>query len=187
MLAKIMRWIRWTFFAAWMLFGGFGFGQSQTSLSIDKQAGTVSVDGTSVDVRTSIRAIADELELNVVIPQAEDLGTADVRLKDIPWPRVFQILLAESGHVMTKLDGSIFRIQPNEAAARSVHKTRVFRVAHRDAAGLKSFIETLLHSPNAQVIVDERSNTLVVRAAPAELDRVQAVLETHDTGKTPEN
>ena len=69
---------------------------------------TFAIDYANEDVRVVVRNIADLLELNIAIP--ENLrGSASVRLRNVTWPQVFEIVLTPLGFTY-EIDGNIIRI-----------------------------------------------------------------------------
>lgn len=69
---------------------------------------TFAIDFADEDVRAVIRNVADLLELNISIPQ-NLRGTSSVRLRNVTWPQVFDIVLSPLGFTY-EIDGNIIRI-----------------------------------------------------------------------------
>ncbi len=80
----------------------------------DETMETISVDFPDTEIRTILRSVADLYELNLVIPE-ELGGRASIRLRDVTWPQVFEIVLSPIGYTFRD-DAGIIRIIRDEVA-----------------------------------------------------------------------
>lgn len=139
------------------------------------------------DTEDNLKEIGEKIkELDVPLQRAEfTVHYAD--LSDIE--AVFSTLVSETGTIITDpRTGQIFvwdipeTIGQMELAFSELDvplESRVFKLAHIDAAALTDTIEVLL-SERGVVQVDPRINTLIVKDLPSRQDDIAKVIETLD-------
>src|ERR1035441_1675977 len=69
---------------------------------------TLSVDFPNEDIRTILRNVADLFELNLVIPDTLQ-GKASIKLRDVTWRQIFQVVLAPAGYTFIE-DNNIIKV-----------------------------------------------------------------------------
>jgi len=144
-----------------------------------------------------LRTFARLSGLNIVI-QPGVRGTVTVELEKVPWDQALDQILKING-LGYELEGNIMRIAPlnvleaeakrqqSLAAAQSMSlplQTIVKRLSYStagDIAGLLRRGGGGVMSQRGSVIVDARTNTLIIKELPNYLDTVLAVIETLDT------
>lgn len=147
------------------------------------------------DLVETLRSFAVMSNLNIVI-QPGVRGTVTVELRDVPWDQAFEQILKING-LSYEVEGNIMRIAPtqtlqNEAQARrqleaakalSIPLTTVIRrlsyAQASNVAGILSAGGGIL-SQRGNVIVDQRTNTLIIKELPEFIDTVIAVIENLD-------
>lgn len=135
----------------------------------------ISVNVFQADIHNVMRLFADVSGANFVLD--EDVkGKVTVRLRRVGWLRALRVILKSRG-LEAQLDGNIIRVARRETLAAerkaliSARKrclttaplrTRFFRPSYARAAKLAPLIKGTL-TPRGKVLVDERTNTLIIR------------------------
>jgi len=147
------------------------------------------------DLVETLRAFAVISGLNMVI-QPGVRGTVTVQLEDVPWDQAFEQILKING-LGYELEGNVMRIAPTEvlqAEARQRQQleqaralsvpllTVIKRLSYANAGAVSSLLRTRggVLSQRGTVIVDGRTNTLIIKELPAVMDTVIAVIENLD-------
>lgn len=140
---------------------------------------TISVDFPDEEVRTILRNVADLFDLNVVIPEALQ-GRTSVKLHNITWRQVFDVVLKQQGYTYVE-DRNIIEIVSMEELTTEPVDTRVFVLNYARAAELQSSINPLIDAAaGGRVQVDVRSNALVITERPSRMNKVQEIIERLD-------
>lgn len=148
------------------------------------------------DIRDLLRSFSEFSGLNFVI-QPGVRGTVTVELADVPWDQALDLIL-KTNDLGYDLEGNILRIAPlsklreeaeaeqalRSAQAQAVPLSTVIRrvsyaTANQVARVLKSGSNSIL-SRRGTVVVDSRTNTLIIKELPDYIDTVIAVIETLD-------
>ena len=149
------------------------------------------------DIKDVLRSFAQLSGLNIVV-QPGVTGTVTVELTEVPWDQALEQILKING-LDYQLEGNIMRIAPIdvlrseaeeqqrlvEAQALSVPlRTIIRRISYataRDiAVVLRSGGGASILSRRGSVVVDERTNTLIIKELPGVIDTVIAVIESLD-------
>jgi type IV pilus assembly protein PilQ len=149
------------------------------------------------DIKDVLRSFAQISGLNIVV-QPGVTGTVTVELTDVPWDQALEEILKING-LGYVLEGNIMRVAPikvlaDEAAERqrlaqanalSVPlKTIMKRVSYAEASTMAGILMSgggaSLVSQRGSVVVDSRTNTLIIKELPDYIDTVLAVIETLD-------
>jgi type IV pilus assembly protein PilQ len=152
---------------------------------------------TNADVTEVLRTFAQISGLNIVV-QPGVTGTVTAELENVPWDQALYEVLKING-LNYELNGNVMRIAPNTvlkaeaserqalAAARALAiplKTILKRLSYANAAYVANLLrngQAGLLSARGSVIVDERTNTLIIKELPSYLDTVVAVINDLDT------
>ena len=145
------------------------------------------------DIKDVLKTFSALTQLNIVI-DPEVSGSVTVELRDVPWDQCLDLILRING-LDYLLENNVLRVstvtkltrEKNERAAylaqqevaqplRTVVKPLSYATAS-DVAGLLSG-DSYLMSNRGSVVVDERTNTLIIRDT---IDRVEGVLRLIDT------
>jgi type IV pilus assembly protein PilQ len=149
------------------------------------------------DIKDVLRSFAQISGLNVVV-QPEVGGTVTVELTNVPWDQALDQILKING-LGYQLEGNIMRVAPIDllrreeeekaqlaaAKARSIPlKTMMRRISYAAADELASILRSgggaSVMSDRGSVIVDRRTNTLIIKELPSHIDTVIAVIENLD-------
>lgn len=152
----------------------------------------ISLDLKDADLKDFFRLIGGISGLNIVLdPDVE--GSLTLFLKEVPWDQALDVVLENQG-MGRQLSGNVLRIarlstleaeqqqQQRLAQARMAAtelEIRIRRPSFAKAAELSPILKKAL-SPRGDIIVDERTNALVISDIPSRLDAVEALLRQLD-------
>jgi type IV pilus assembly protein PilQ len=124
---------------------------------------------------------------------AELSGTVDIKLTRVPWDQALEVILKSSklGYIV---DGTVIRIVPlsvlsaeaNErqrladSQAPAALSVRTFTLNYSRASDLEPLLRAAALSKFGDTRFDERTNTLIVRDVPAQLQAVADLIATLD-------
>jgi len=151
----------------------------ETAPPATKTKDTLSVDFPDEEIRSVLRNVADLFELNLVIPETLQ-GKTSVKLRDVTWRQIFQVVLSPVGYTFVE-DGNIIKIVTSESLNLEPVTTDVFILNYAKAEDIKKSVEPLVEAAaGGRVIVDSRSNALVISERPTRLSRVRSIIERLD-------
>ena len=140
---------------------------------------TLSVDFPDMDIREILRNVADLFELNIIIPESLQ-GKTTLKLRDVTWRQIFQSVLGPVGYTYQE-DGNIIKIVSNESLQQEPVDTQVFLINYARAADILPTISSLIDTAaGGKIVVDARSNSLVITERPSRMNRVRPIIETLD-------
>jgi type IV pilus assembly protein PilQ len=172
-------------------------GQTVISSPKEYSGETISMSLKDADVREVLRTFARLSGLNVVI-QPGVRGTVTVELERVPWDQALDQILKING-LGYELEGNIMRVAPIQVLEREAKRAQSLRQAQALSVPLRTVVKRLSYSQANQiagllqrggggvmsqrgsVIVDQRTNTLILKELPNFIDTVLAVIETLDT------
>lgn len=151
-------------------------GGGQSLIQADE---TITIDFPDEEIRSVLRNVADLYELNLVIPDTL-VGRTSVKLREVTWEQVFNVVLAPVGYTHIK-DENIIKIVSREELAMEPTDTRVFLINFARAEDILKTIEPMV-SPEigGRVQVDIRSNALVITERPSRMEKIQEVIDRLD-------
>ncbi|MCZ6726626.1 MAG: type IV pilus secretin PilQ [Acidobacteria bacterium] len=148
------------------------------------------------DIRDLLRSFSEISGLNFVI-QPGVSGTVTVELTDVPWDQALDLIL-KTNDLGYQLEGNILRIAPlaklrdeaeaeqrlRQAQAQAVPLTTIIkRVSYAGAQEVAQVLQSgsnSILSRRGSVVVDTRTNTLIIKELPNFIDTVIAIIETLD-------
>jgi type IV pilus assembly protein PilQ len=171
----------------------------QTALSAKKEytGEPISMSLKDADVREVLRTFARLSGLNIVI-QPGVRGTVTVELEKVPWDQALDQILKING-LGYELEGNIMRIAPLAVLQAEAKRSQALAAAQAMSLPLQTIVKRLSYSSagdiagllrrggggimsqRGSVIVDGRTNTLIIKELPNYLDTVLAVIDTLDT------
>jgi type IV pilus assembly protein PilQ len=158
----------------------------------------ITLDFKDADIGNILRLFAEVSDLNI-IASGDVRGTVTIRLVDVPWDQAFDIVL-EANNLGAERIGNVVRIVPLErlSAERKVRaeatKARedieplVTEVIPINYGKVKDIGETGIKpvmSSRGKVVVDERTNTLIVTDIRSNVERAKLLVRTLDA-QTPQ-
>ena len=157
----------------------------------------LSLNFQNIDVRSVLQVISDFTNFNIITSDSVS-GSLTLRLKDVPWDQALEIILQAKGLDMRK-NGNVIWIAPrDELAAREKLelesktqiadleplRTETFQVNYHNAKNIYDGVlkdkEKSLMSKRGSVVMDERTNKLIVTDTPSRLDDIRRVLTEID-------
>ncbi|MCB1120068.1 MAG: hypothetical protein KJT03_00850 [Verrucomicrobiae bacterium] len=153
--------------------------QGSGGTSLMQSDETITIDFPDEEIRSVLRNVADLYELNLVIPDTL-VGRTSVKLRDVTWEQVFDVVLAPVGYTYLK-DENIVKVISREELAMEPTDTRVFLINFARAEDIHKTIEPLV-SPEVggRVQVDVRSNALVITERPSRMEKIQEIIDRLD-------
>jgi type IV pilus assembly protein PilQ len=172
-------------------------GQTLTGAKKQYFGEPISLDLRDADVREVLRSFAKISGLNIVI-QPGVKGTVTVSLDSVPWDQALDIIL-KTNNLGYELDGNIMRVAPNQVLQREAKDAQALARAQALSIPLRTVVKRLSYSTAGEVasllrqggsggilsqrgtvIIDARTNTLIIKELPNFIDTVLAVIDTLD-------
>jgi len=156
----------------------------------------ISMSLKDADVREVLRTFARLSGLNIVI-QPGVRGTVTVELEKVPWDQALDQVLKING-LGYELEGNIMRIAPLNVLEQEARRAQAVAQAQALSLPLRTVVKRLSYSTareiagllqrggggvmsaRGSVIVDGRTNTLILKELPTYLDTVLAIIDTLD-------
>jgi type IV pilus assembly protein PilQ len=160
----------------------------------------LSLNFQDIPVRAVLQLIADFTGLNVVVSDSVD-GNLTLRLKNVPWDQALDIILKAKG-LSKRESGNVMLIAPSEeiAAQEKIDlealaqvtelapiRSAFFEINFAKVTDLASLFEGSgedgslnLLSPRGSVIMDERTNTLIVKDTDTVISEIRRTLTKLD-------
>jgi type IV pilus secretin PilQ/predicted competence protein len=152
----------------------------------------ISLNLKDADVKDVLRTFAQLTGLNIAVdPQVG--GSVTVDFADVPWDQALEIILRQNGlgyvlegNVMRV--GTIARLSEEASATRRLAEeerlnvptqTIAFKLSYARAADVANLLRDMA-SPRARIIVDPRTNQLVISEIPSYLGVMRNLIESVD-------
>ena len=140
---------------------------------------TLSVDFPDEDIRNILRNVSDLFELNIVMPDTLQ-GKTTIKLRDVTWRQIFQSVLNPVNYTYIE-DGNIIKIVSNDSLNQEPLATNVFLINYAKAADILPTITSLVDAATGgKIVVDSRSNSLVITERPSRMNRIKPIIEQLD-------
>jgi type IV pilus secretin PilQ/predicted competence protein len=148
------------------------------------------------DIKEVIRTFAKISGLNMVV-QPGVSGAVTVELEQVPWDQALEMIL-KTNNLGYQLEGNIMRIAPRsvlnqearedaearaQAALAVPLRTVLKRISYASADEVASLLDSgdaSILSGRGSVVVDFRTNTLIIKELPEFMDTVLAVIDQVD-------
>ncbi|HUL52153.1 MAG TPA: secretin N-terminal domain-containing protein [Opitutaceae bacterium] len=154
-------------------------GTEPAGAGVSRTHDTLSVDFPDEDIRTILRNVADLFELNLVIPETLQ-GKTSIKLRDVTWRQIFEVILTPVGYTYIE-QGSIIKVVSLESLAQEPVNTEVFTLSYARAADAQPIISSLVDtSAGGKLVVDARSNSLIITERPSRMNRIRPIIERLD-------
>jgi type IV pilus secretin PilQ/predicted competence protein len=159
----------------------------------------LSLDFKDADIKNVFRLLAEVSGKNIVV--TDDVNRkVTLRLVEVPWDQAMDLIITTNGLGKDEM-GSVIRIsttarleadrvqqKKTERAREDAEplQTAYFNINYARVKDLESKVKTLLTKrPDAALVIDERSNTMMVRDIKQSVDDVSALIAKLDT-RTPQ-
>jgi type IV pilus assembly protein PilQ len=152
----------------------------------------ISLDFQNADINDILRLLAEVSGLNI-IAGSDVQGTITTRMMDVPWDQALDVVLKINGLAQER-EGNIIRVAPitrfiserqETLRARQTEVqaeptiTQLVSINYANASELKGSLDKLL-SARGSILLDVRTNTMIVTDTRKNLDDVLALVETLD-------
>lgn len=149
-----------------------------------------------IPVRTVLQIIAEHNGFNLVTSDSVT-GNVTLRLDGTPWDQALDIVLRVRG-LDKRMEGNVLMVAPTEElASREARELEARQQVEQleplfsdflqinyakavDLAGLLSNKEATLLSPRGSVVVDERTNTILIKDTASSIESVRRLIERLD-------
>lgn len=159
----------------------------------------LSLNFQDIPVRAVLQLIADFTEKNVVVSDSVD-GNLTLRLKNVPWDQALDIILRAKG-LSKRESGNVMLVAPSEEIAAqdkieleslqsltdlSPIKSAFFEVNYAKVTDLLTLFKSEgegdlnLLSPRGSIIVDARTNTMILKDTQEVINNVRDLLDKID-------
>jgi len=159
----------------------------------------LSLNFQDIEVRAVLQLIADFTGLNLVASDTVD-GRITLRLQNVPWDQALELILKTKGLDRRQV-GNVLLVAPaDEIAAReqlelesqkkiealAPLRTEYISINYANASDMKELISNAggegdaLVSSRGSVVVDQRTNTLIVQDTQAKLQEIRDLIDTLD-------
>ncbi len=152
----------------------------------------ISLNLKDADLKDVLRTFADLTGLNIAVDPGVS-GSVTVDFVDVPWDQALDIILRQNGLTFL-LEGNVMRIGTIERIAAETSAQRrlaeeerlnvplttvIFPISYARAQEVAGMLRDLA-SPRARIIVDSRTNQIIISEIPQYLTTMQNLLRTID-------
>lgn len=144
------------------------------------------------DIRDFFKFVATVAKINVIIDPGVT-GRVTCELEMIPWDQALDLILKTNG-LGSVMEGNVLRIAKIETLTREQEAARKLKEAQQLAGELKVITRTLSYakaravqpilqkqlSQRGEIIIDERTNTLIISDIPDKVGVIDKLIETLD-------
>jgi type IV pilus assembly protein PilQ len=164
----------------------------------DRFAGRrIDLDLKDADIHNVLRLLADVGRVNIVTADNVQ-GSVTIRMRNVPWDQALDVVLQAKGLGMVRR-ANMIRVAPLDVlqkerelaiqqAAQEVQltpiETRLIPVSYAHASDVQQRGKDLL-SERGSIAVDERTNMMIVRDVPGNLNQIEELVRALDT-QTPQ-
>lgn len=153
--------------------------EADTASSMARGSDTLSVDFPDEEIRNILRNVADLFELNLVIPDTLQ-GNTSIKLRDVTWRQIFEVVLGPVGYTFVE-EGNIIKIVSQESLLQEPVTTDVFIINYALAEDIRGSVEPLIEAAiGGRIVVNTRSNALVITERPSRLSKIRPIIEQLD-------
>jgi type IV pilus assembly protein PilQ len=145
------------------------------------------------DLRDVVLYLGDHAELNVVFDPAVR-GVVTCNLVDIPWDQALDLIL-KNNKIGKTIEGNVLRVAPIQTLTQEKDQqqrllesretagpleVKTFRLSYSKAVDVSELLEGQLTN-RGTIIVDERTNTLMISEVKQRMERVEKLINVFDT------
>jgi len=153
----------------------------------------LTLDLINISLVDFFRLMSEEGGVNIVL-DPEIKGSVSIKVVQVPWDQIFEAVLGNNG-LDKRVDGNLIRIASKATLQSEAKQEEALKRANLLAADLetrvkrlnyakaKDFVDPLKDqiSVRGTVVVDERTNALILTDIPSSLDRILKMVESLDT------
>ena len=175
-----------------VLSGGVGTGRTLSAGQHVYSGEPISLNLKDADIKDVLRTFSDLTGLNIAVDPGVN-ASVTVNFNEVPWDQALDIILKQNGLTYT-LEGNVLRVGTIErlsaeaAASRRIEEesklnvplvTVIFKLSYARATEVQGLLKDLA-SPHARIIVDSRTNQLIISEIPAQLQTMRNLIDTVD-------
>jgi type IV pilus secretin PilQ/predicted competence protein len=157
----------------------------------------ISLNLKEVDLKDFFRLIHEVSGLNIIV-DPDVSGTVTIVLDDVPWDQALALVLNNNG-LGDRLEGNVLRIAKMSTLTREQEEAKKLDVAKEESAPLVTVFRPLNYakaatlaallktwvgggalSSRGSVLVDERSNTLIISDIASHIPKIESVINKLD-------
>lgn len=156
----------------------------------------MSLNFQNIDVRNLINVIADFTKINIVTSDSVS-GAMSIKLDDVPWDQALDIIMQSRGLDMRK-NGNVIWVAPsaeiatrekdkleNTATAKTLEplRTSTYRLNYTNADDVHAILSKKEHnllSERGSILVDSRTNQLMIKDIPSQIEELEKVIKKLD-------
>lgn len=153
----------------------------------------LTLDLVNISLVDFFRLMSEEGGVNIVM-DPEIKGTVSIKVVQVPWDQIFDAVLVNNG-LDRRVEGNLIRIATKATLQNEAKQEEALKKANLLAADLetrikrlnyakaKDFVEALKDQITVRgtVVVDERTNSLIITDIPSTVERVVKMVESLDT------
>jgi len=152
----------------------------------------ITIDLQNTDIRELLRILADTGKLNLVIdPDVQ--GTLGVRFTDTPWDQVLDVVLKNAG-LGKEIQNGVLRVakmeklQKEEEERKKLEETKALAgpletitqpLSYAKVGDVQKILKDML-TKRGSVILDDRTNTLIITDLPRNIELIKELIGTLD-------
>ena len=152
----------------------------------------ISLNLKDADIKDVIRTFAQLTGLNIAVDPAVS-GSVTVDFVDVPWDQALEIILRQN-NLSYVLEGNVMRIGTIDRLSQEATSSRKlaeeerlnvtlqtvsFKLSYARANEVSSLLREIA-SPRAKIIVDGRTNQLIISEIPGYLQTIRSLIESVD-------
>lgn len=170
---------------------------SDDSLLNSRKNKPISINFQDISVRHVLQLIADYNDFNLVVSDSVE-GNLTLRLDGVPWQQVLDIIL-KAKHLDKRVEGNIVLVAPKSefdiqkkksleqakmASELTVLSSVILPISYAKASDIAKLFtgngEVTMLSQRGSITVDERTNSLLLRDLPENINVIKDIIETLD-------
>lgn len=154
------------------------------------------IDIKDIDIKDLLRYISEFAGLNLIVDESVT-GTATYRFKDIPWDQALSIILKDKG-LGSELQNGVLRVATNDKFRREEEERRKLQEEKELAVPTQTVTKPLSYakvkniekiikdnlSKRGKLMIDERTNTLIITDIPDKIPGIIELVEELDRATT---
>jgi type IV pilus assembly protein PilQ len=134
------------------------------------------------DIQNVLRTLAAKAGVNLILGD-QVTGKVTVNLKGISYEQAMQLIAESKGYAYIT-DNNVVKIKSRESLDIEPIELRVYTLAYAKADDVKKTMDPVL-TKQGKIVVDTRSNTLVLSDTPSSLSKLIPLIKSLDT-ETPQ-
>lgn len=142
----------------------------------DDRGPVVSIELRDVELKDVLRAIGQEHRINIIIDETVT-GKVTVSLRDVPLWDAIESILKGMGYTYVKEENIVRVIKVSEDEELVTHTVTVSYANPKEIMGI---IKKVM-SKRGEVAADSRSNTIIIKDLPPNIQKLEALIRTLDT------